>query len=105
MKPPWRTSATFEGVDADDETRRHLLELLDDAHSFGELERGLRARVDAAPCNLLHGALRFLETSDVDGLEPELQERFAQVLSRFVESRRALELAGKLEADDTAERS
>jgi hypothetical protein len=35
--------------------------------------------------------------SDPSGLDAELQERFAQALSRTVESTRALELAGMLE--------
>jgi len=59
--------------------------------------------VTARPA-LLEGALRFLEHGDATGLDAELQERFAQVLSRFVESSRALELAGKLEAGDAAQR-
>lgn len=91
-------------MNTDDETRRRLLELLDDARTFDELERSLRGRIGTDPSPLLEGALRFLEAGDPSGLDPELEERFAQVLSRFVESRRALELAGKLEAGDTAER-
>ena len=90
-------------MDSDDETRRRLLELLDAAHSFDELERGFRARIGTVPSPLLEGALRFIDAGDASGLDPELEERFAQVLSRFVESRRALELAGKLEAGDSAE--
>lgn len=91
-------------MNTDDETRRRLLELLDDARTFDELERSFRGRIGTDPSPLLEGALRFVEAGDPSGLDAELEERFAQVLSRFVESRRALELAGKLEAGDTAER-
>jgi hypothetical protein len=93
-------------VDTEDETRRRLLELLDDAHSFDELRRSFQAQISlvAPRPALLEGALRFAEEGDASGLDAEFQERFAQVLSRFVESKRALELAGKLEADDAAER-
>lgn len=93
-------------VDTDDETRRRVLELLDDAHTFDELRRSFEAQISLVAVRpaLLDGALRFLEDGDATGLDAELQERFAQVLSRFVESRRALELAGKLEAGAAAER-
>lgn len=93
-------------MDTDDETRRRVLELLDDAHTFDELRRSFEAQISLVAVRpaLLDGALRFLEDGDATGLDAELQERFAQVLSRFVESRRALELAGKLEAGAPAER-
>lgn len=87
-------------MDTDDETRRRILKVLDDARTFEELRSGV---VHAVPLHgttsaVLAGALRFVDEGDASALDEKLEERFAQVLSRFVESRRALELAGLLEA-------
>jgi hypothetical protein len=86
-------------MDTDDQTRRRILKLLDDARTFEELRLGLVRAVPLHGTNssLLAGALRFVDDGDATDLDEVLEERFAQVLSRFVESRRALELAGLLE--------
>ena len=81
----------------DAEARSRLLKALDDAHTFDELCASVTAAHGAGGHALFEGALRFLEQDDSAGLDDELQERFARALSRFVESRRALHLAGLLE--------
>jgi hypothetical protein len=80
--------------------RERLLKILDDAHDFGELGAGLAAEHDGNGDALFGAARRFLAEGNAACLDAELKERFAQVLSRFVESRRALELAGILEAGE-----
>jgi hypothetical protein len=79
----------------DDEARARLLRILDDAKTFAELGNGITAVAGAAA--VFGCALRFITEGDASGLDGALQERFAQVLSRFVESPRALHLAGLLE--------
>jgi hypothetical protein len=85
---------------ADAEARVQLLKLLDNARTFDELLEGVTAEYGAKTHTLFGTALRFLAEGDPDCLDDELQERFAQVLSRFVESRRGLALAGILETGD-----
>jgi hypothetical protein len=76
------------------------LKLLDDAHAFDELTALLTTEFRTNNHALFGRALRFISEGNPRVLDDELQERFAQVLSRFVESRRALELAGILETGD-----
>jgi hypothetical protein len=83
----------------DDEARRDLMAILDDARTFEELVAGIRAAQGAKVSHPDFGhALRFVTERDPDGLDDALQERFAQVLSRMVESKEALALAGLLES-------
>jgi len=85
----------------DDEARIRLLAVLDKAHTFAELGAAISAEHGAASGRGVFGcALRFLSKGDATVLDAGLQERFAQVLSRFVESRIALQLAGMLEASE-----
>jgi len=82
----------------DAEARTRLLGILDDAKTFEDLGDGITAAYDATNTHALFtAALRFIAERDPSGLDGELQERFAQALSRMVESREALELAGVLE--------
>lgn len=81
----------------DDEARSRLLKVLDDAKTFEELCGGIEAAHSEHAGAVFACALRFVTESDPDGLDAMLQERFAQVLSRMVESTRALHLAGVLE--------
>ena len=75
-----------------------LLAILDDSKTFESVSHAIRASHAATETHGLFGsALRFIEETDPSGLDAELQERFAQALSRMVESTRALELAGVLE--------
>ena len=85
----------------DDEARARLLKILDDARTFDDLHAALLATGGAETHVLFGCALRFVANDDPAGLEWAVRERFAQVLSRFVESRRALHLAGLLEAGET----
>jgi hypothetical protein len=87
---------------SDADALARLLQLLDDARTFAELDESLK-REQGAPTDLFARALRFVAEGDPSCLDAPLQERFAQVLSRFVESRRALKLAGILEAGAGAE--
>jgi hypothetical protein len=82
----------------DAEGRARLMKVLDDARTFDELGASITAEYAAKTHELFARALRFLADGDPSCLDAALKERFAQVLSRFVESRRALELAGILEA-------
>jgi hypothetical protein len=83
-------------LDAD--ARARLLAILDDSKTFESVSHGIRASHAATGHHPVFGsALRFIEDADPSGLDAELQERFAQALSRMVESTRALELAGMLE--------
>jgi hypothetical protein len=86
----------------DDDARALILKVLDDAHTFDELRNGLLRLVRAGETQgpSLTAALHFVDDGDPNELDDELEERFAQVLSRFVESRRALDLAAMLEAGD-----
>ena len=85
----------------DDEARNRLLAVLDKAHTFAELCAAISAEHGAASGRGLFGcALRFLSEGDATVLDAGLQERFARVLSRFVESPRALQLAGVLESGE-----
>lgn len=84
---------------SDDDATVRLLKILDDARTFEGLCDGISGAYGAAHSHPLFGtALRFIADGDASNLGPDLQERFAQVLSRFVESKRALELAAILEA-------
>lgn len=89
-------------MDRDATVRVRILKLLDDARTFDELRVALVGEVplDGAEPPLLRCVLRFVTSGITSGLDDELKERFAQVLSRFVESTRALELAGRLEAGE-----
>lgn len=82
----------------DDDARARLLKILDDARTFDELHGALVAARRADSHGLFDSALRFVASDDAAGLDWPVRERFAQVLSRFVESTRALHLAGVLEA-------
>ena len=84
----------------DREARDRLLKILDDARTFEELGDGITAESGAKAHPLFGCALRFLAEEDPSQLDVDLQERFAQVLSRMVESKRALHLAGVLEAQE-----
>lgn len=84
----------------DNEARARLLRILDDAHTFEELDEGITAEHRARTHALFGTVLRFIAEGDASDLDAVLQERLAQVLSRFVESTRALELAGILERGD-----
>lgn len=82
----------------DVEARSRLMRILDDAVSFEQLGAGITAEHAAKESHAVFGAaLRFIAERDPTGLDAELQERFAQALSRMVESREALALAGVLE--------
>lgn len=85
---------------SDDEARQLLLKMLDDARSFDALHAALVAAAASEHHRLFGFAVRFVTDDDPAGLEWSVRERFAQVLSRFVESRRALHLAGVLEAGE-----
>ncbi len=89
-------------MDRAPDVRVRLLKLLDGARTFDELRVALVGEVplDDAEPPLVRCALRFVTSGITSGLDDELRERFAQVLSRFVESTRALELAGMLEAGE-----
>jgi hypothetical protein len=94
-------------MSSDDDVRTRILKILDDARTFTELRLQLIRELPLgvpAP-EPLGCALDFLRDGDATLLDAPLQERFAQVLSRFVESRRALELAGMLEAGTELTRS
>jgi hypothetical protein len=83
----------------DDEARKCLMAILDDAKTFEELATGIRAAHGAKDSHRDFGyALRFITERDAGGLDGALQERFAQVLSRMVESKEALALAAMLES-------
>jgi hypothetical protein len=85
----------------DDEGRRELLAILDDAKTFEELVANVTAAHGAKDGHPVFGeALRFISEGYAGGLDGALQERFAQVLSRMVESKEALALAGLLESRD-----
>jgi hypothetical protein len=82
----------------DADARSGLLGILDDAKTFEELSDGIHATAATRESHAVFDtALRFITHGDPSGLDAELQERFAQALSRMVESTRALELAGMLE--------
>jgi hypothetical protein len=86
---------------SDDDARRRLLGILDDSKTFEELTSAITAACGAKDTHRDFGhALRFIEERDPSGLDAVLQERFAQVLSRMVESKEALALAGMLESSD-----
>ena len=84
----------------DAEARQRLLKILDDARTFDELHAAVVAAAASDPNDLFGRALHFVTADDATGLAWAVRERFAQVLSRFVESRRALHLAGVLEAGE-----
>jgi hypothetical protein len=85
----------------DDEARRDLMASLDDAKTFEQLAAGITAAHGAKDSHPVFGdALRFIAERDAGGIDGGLQERFAQVLSRMVESKEALALAGLLESRD-----
>jgi hypothetical protein len=81
------------------EARARVLKVLDDAKTFEDLRHGLLGGEEfgAAATASEDAAFRFIFKGDPSGLDGELEERFAQVLSRFVESREAMHLAGMLE--------
>jgi hypothetical protein len=82
----------------DQEARARLLKILDDAKTFEDLGKGITAEYAEKESHPVFGcALRFLAEADPTKLDAGLQERLAQVLSRFVESKEALHLAGVLE--------
>ncbi len=81
----------------EDEARQRLLKILDDATTYDGLARTIEAEHAAKSGAIFGDVVKFFAESDPGGLDGELQERFAQVLSRFVESREALHLAGVLE--------
>jgi hypothetical protein len=82
----------------DAEAQKRLLGILDDSKSFESLCHAVRASHAAKESHpVFAAALRFIEERDPYGLDAALQERFAQSLSRMVESRDALALAGLLE--------
>lgn len=85
---------------SDDDARQLLLKILDDARTFDELHAALVAAAGSEPHPVFGFALRFVTDDNPTGLEWAVRERLAQVLSRFVESRRALHLAGVLEAGE-----
>lgn len=81
------------------EARQRLFDILDGARTFEELSAGITAAHDATESHPDFGHVqRFLIKRDPSGLDPALQERLAQVLSRMVESTEALALAGVLES-------
>jgi hypothetical protein len=82
---------------SDAEARARLLKILDDARTFEELSRAVAHEHAAKTHAVFECAARFLAERDPAGLDSALQERFAQVLSRMVESKEALSLAGVLE--------
>jgi len=93
----------------DAEARQRLLEIIDGAHTFEELRDAIVDEVaaltaPAAPktAAIFGAALRFVTDAQPDPgtLEPVVQERFAQALSRMVDSKQALHLAALLEAGD-----
>ena len=75
-----------------------LLKLIDAAKSFDELAVFIREGYAARGGATFGAALRFIAESDPSGLDAEVQERFAEALSRMVESPDALRLAGVLES-------
>ena len=81
----------------DTEARNQLLKILDDSRTFVELDRAIAAERGSNAHDLFGCAARFLADRDPAGLDGALRERFAQVLSRMVESTEALKLAGILE--------
>ena len=85
----------------EDEARRRLLQILDDAKTFEELDGAVLVEYAAKTGAVFGSVVKFFAESDPKGLDGPLQERFAQVLSRFVESREALHLAAVLEAGST----
>jgi hypothetical protein len=83
----------------DDDARRDLLAILDDSKTFEELAAAIAAAYAETDGHRVFGdALRFIAERDAGVLDAALQERFAQVLSRMVESTEALALAGVLES-------
>jgi hypothetical protein len=82
----------------DADVRARVLAILDDSKTFESLCHGIRTSYATTEGHAVFAsALRFIDETDPSGLDAELQERFAQALSRMVESTRALELAGALE--------
>jgi hypothetical protein len=82
---------------SDAEARARLLKILDDSRTFADLDQAITAEHAAKTHALFGDAVRFLAERDASGLDGALRERFAQVLSRMVESTEALKLAGILE--------
>ncbi len=82
----------------DAEARERLLRILDDAKTFEDVAGGITAEHGAPGSHALFGfAERFITEQDPSKLDSGVQERFAQVLSRMVDSKEALHLAAVLE--------
>ena len=95
---PGSAACYARGVLSEAEARARLLKIIDDAKSFEQLAEHVRAEHEAKSGAAFGAAVRFLAESDPSGLEFSVQERFAQALSRMVESEEALRLAAVLEA-------
>jgi hypothetical protein len=92
---PWlrlRSSVT------DEDARARLVEILVEARTFDELAESITGEFAARSHPLFGDALRVLAEGKPNGLDDPLKETFAQALSRFGDSPRALELAGILRA-------
>ena len=77
--------------------RSALLKIHDDAKTFEALHELIQREYAAGTGAVFGAAVRFLAESDPSALDAAVQERFAQSLSRMVESDEALRLAGVLE--------
>jgi len=83
---------------SEDDARARLLKIIDDAKSFEELDERVQDEYATKSGAVLGAAVRFLAESDPSGLDTVVQERFAQALSRMVDSEEALRLAAVLES-------
>jgi hypothetical protein len=91
--------ACYAQAVTDDDARQALMAILDDSKTFAELAAAVAAAyVENEGHRVFGDALRFIAERDAGVLDADLQERFAQVLSRMVESKEALALAAVLES-------
>jgi hypothetical protein len=83
---------------SEDDARARLLKIIDDAKTFDELDERIQDEYATKSGVVFGAAVRFLAESDPSGLDASVQERFAQALSRMVDSEEALRLAAILES-------
>ena len=83
---------------SEDDARARLLKIIDDAKTFDELDERIQDEYATKSDAVFGAAVRFLAENDPSGLDAAVQERFAQALSRMVDSEEALRLAAVLES-------
>lgn len=92
---PW---VRLRSAVTDEDARARLIEILLEARTFDEVWGRITAESAAESHPLFRDALRFLAEGKPNSLDDALKESFAQALTRFADTPRAVELAGILRA-------